>query len=98
MIITKNVNKIMEKIHRKRSSVTKVQKPTKTDDKPSYKRRFRFSVNYRDEFPRLIRIKIPSREGKITGKRAPGRQRENWFDDMSEWTGHTYSKLKNMAQ
>ncbi|CAH2234471.1 jg1613 [Pararge aegeria aegeria] len=41
------------------------------------------------EFPRLIL------EGKITGKRAPGagRPRKKWFDDIREWTGHTYSEL-----
>ncbi|CAH2240054.1 jg7397 [Pararge aegeria aegeria] len=43
------------------------------------------------EFPRLIL------EGKINGKRAPGRPRKKWFDDIREWNGHTKSELKKMA-
>ncbi|CAH2257648.1 jg20526 [Pararge aegeria aegeria] len=44
------------------------------------------------EFLRLIL------EGKITRKKVPGRPRKKWFDEIREWTGHTYSELKKMAR
>ena len=44
------------------------------------------------EFPRLIL------EGKIPGKRAPGRQRRKWLDDIKEWTKLSYTKLKAVSQ
>ena len=44
------------------------------------------------EFPRLIL------EGKIPRKRAPGRQRRKWLDDVKEWTKLSYTKLKAVSQ
>ncbi|CAH2239470.1 jg21478 [Pararge aegeria aegeria] len=43
------------------------------------------------EFPRLLL------EGKITRKRAPGRPRMKWLDDVRGWIRHTYSELMIMA-
>ena len=43
-------------------------------------------------FPRLIL------EGKLQGKRAPGRQRRKWLDDIREWTGLNYPQLKRVVQ
>ncbi|CAH2233877.1 jg18182 [Pararge aegeria aegeria] len=66
----------METSHLKRSSITKGQMPTETNDN-RYKGRLRFSVTYKKdrkfEFPKLN-----------LGKRAPGRPRKKWFDDIRE--------------
>lgn len=43
------------------------------------------------EFLRLVL------EGKINGKRSPGRPRRKWLDDIRDWTGLRYSQLKIAA-
>ncbi|CAH2241387.1 jg15585 [Pararge aegeria aegeria] len=61
--------------------ITKGQMPTETNDNRHTKKVAFFGHLQRRslfEFPRLIL------EGKITGKRAPGRPRKKWFDDIRE--------------
>ncbi|CAH2266871.1 jg8932 [Pararge aegeria aegeria] len=77
--------------------------PTKTDNNRHSKGGFvfrsptslynwyRYPLGYLYKFRRLIL------KGKITGKRAPGRQKNKWFDNIIEWTRHTYLELKKMA-
>jgi hypothetical protein len=37
-------------------------------------------------------------EGKVEGKRARGRQRLTWFDNIKDWTGRSYSECSRLAQ
>ena len=37
-------------------------------------------------------------EGMVEGKRARGRQRNTWFDNIKEWTGLTYAACSRKAQ
>ena len=37
-------------------------------------------------------------EGKVEGKRKPGRQKKKWFDNIKEWTGLSYVQAKRAAQ
>ena len=37
-------------------------------------------------------------EGKVEGKRNPGRQKKKWFDNIKEWTGLNYVQAKRAAQ
>lgn len=37
-------------------------------------------------------------EGKVEGKRRRGRQKKNWFDNIREWTGFSYTEAKRLAQ
>ena len=37
-------------------------------------------------------------EGKVEGKRKRGRQKKKWFDNITEWTGLTYTEAKRTAQ
>ena len=37
-------------------------------------------------------------EGKVEGKRKPGRQKKKWFDNIKEWTGLNYFQAKRAAQ
>ena len=37
-------------------------------------------------------------EGQIEGKRSRGRQKKQWFDNIKEWTGLTYTEAKRLAQ
>ena len=37
-------------------------------------------------------------EGKVEGKRKPGRQKKKWFDNIKEWTGLNYVQAKRAAQ
>ena len=37
-------------------------------------------------------------EGQVEGKRRRGRQKKQWFDNVKEWTGLTYTYVKRLAQ
>ena len=37
-------------------------------------------------------------ESQVEGKRKRGRQRKQWYDNIKEWTGLTYSEAKRLAQ
>ena len=37
-------------------------------------------------------------EGKVEGKRKPGRQKKKWSDNIKEWTGLNYVQAKRAAQ
>ena len=37
-------------------------------------------------------------EGMIDGKRRRGRQKKQWFDNIREWSGMSYTQAKHLAQ
>ena len=37
-------------------------------------------------------------EGMVEGKWKRGRQKKQWFDNIREWTGLSYMRLKRSAQ
>ena len=37
-------------------------------------------------------------EGMVEGKRKRGRQKKQWFDNIREWTGLSYMRVKRSAQ